>query len=319
LNAHRARLAEVGAREDSVAVWKKVMSVHAAMVDFAIRRTLFRALLVATLLLAALVAAAPVYAQFGATNASRVAALQLPKIERDGVILYYSPGAKDEAEFYANEAAAAVAWYRRALPWKGSIAMAVLDRAGFGVATAVTYPSPHAETLTGFIIIADHVTSHPGFDLWDIDERSINSAWLFHEMGHVIAHQLGVGSANLWVNELIASVIMAGYVRAERPEFAGFQSGMPPRFAHANHFRTLAEFDTLYFAMGQLDYLWFHFYIARIADYLVSGPDALANVVMAMLRQFPELPRRGPETVTQTLERLERVRPGVSALAAGLL
>jgi hypothetical protein len=294
--------------------------VDAQMADFGIRPTLFRAVLFATVLLAALLAAAaPVYAQFGPTNASRVAALQLPKIERDGIVLSYSPGARDEAEFYATEAAAAVAWYHRALPWNRSIAMAVLDPAGFRLATAIPYPSPHAETLTGFIIIADDVTSHPGFDLWDIDERSINAAWLFHEMGHVIARELGIGSANLWVNELIASVIMAGYVRAERPQFAGFQSGMPPRFAHANHFSTLEEFDTLYFAMGQLDYLWFHFHIARIADYLVSGPDGFATVVEALRRQFPASPQRQPETVAQTLERLERVRPGVSALAAGLI
>jgi hypothetical protein len=271
-------------------------------------------------LLAALLAGtASAYAQFGPTNASRVAAPQLPKIEREGVTLSYAPSAKDEAEFYANEAAAAVAWYHRTLPWKGSIAMAVLDPAGFRLATAIPYPSPHAYPLTGFIIIADHVTSHPGFDLWDIDERSINAAWLFHEMGHVIAYDLGIGSANLWVNELIASVIMAGYVRAERPQFAGFQSGMPPRFAHANHFSTLDEFDTLYFAMGQLDYLWFHFHIARIADYLVSGPDGLATVVAALLREFPASPPAQPVTVAQTLERLERVRPGVSALAAGLM
>jgi hypothetical protein len=281
---------------------------------------LFRAIRLAAVLLVALLAVAvPAHAQFGATNASRVASLQLPKIERDGLVLSYSPAAKDEAEFYATEAAAAVAWYHRTLPWKGSIAMAVLDPAGFRLATSIAYPSPHAETLTGFIIIADHATSHPGFELWDIDERSINAAWLFHEMGHVIAHQLGIGSNNLWVNELIASVIMAGYVRAERPQFAGFQSGMPPRFANANHFSTLEEFDTLYFNMGQLDYLWFHFHIARIADYLVSGPDGLATVLVALRREFPELPRRQPETVAQTLERLERVRPGVGALAAALM
>ncbi len=284
------------------------------------RRTLLRTLRYVAVLLAALVAtAAPIHAQFGATNASRVAALQLPKIERDGVILHYSPGAKGEAEFYASEATAAVAWYHRTLPWKDSIAMAVLDPAGFRLATAIPYPSPHAETLTGFIIIADHVTSHPGFNLWDIDERSINAAWLFHEMGHVIAHALGIGSSNFWVNELIASVIMAGYIRAERPQFAGFQSGMPPRFANANHYRTLTDFDNLYFDMGQLDYLWFHFHIARIADYLVSGPDGLAMVVEALRREFPASPRRERETVARTLERLERVRPGVTALAAGLM
>jgi len=124
---------------------------------------LFRAMRLAAGLLAALVAVAvPAQAQFGATNASRVADLQLPRIERDGLVLSYSPAAKDEAEFYATEAAAAVAWYHRTLPWKGSIAMAVLDPAGFRLATSIAYPSPHAETLTGFVIIVDV----PQFEAW---------------------------------------------------------------------------------------------------------------------------------------------------------
>ena len=161
--------------------------------------------------------------------------------------------------------------------------------------------------------------SHPGFDLWGIDGRDINAAWTFHEMGHVIAHDLGIASANAWVNELIASVIMAGYVRAERPQFAGFQSGMPPRFANANHFSTLEQFDSLYFAMGQLDYLWFHFYIAQIADYLASGPGGIVAAVNGLKREFPAAANRGVEPVAQTLYRLERITQGVTALAAPLM
>jgi hypothetical protein len=195
--------------------------------------------------------------------------------------------------------------------------MAVLDKAGYALTTPVPYPSPHAEPRTRFIIIADHVESHPGFDLWDIPGRDINAAWLFHEMGHVIARDLGVGSANMWVNELIASVIMAGYVRAERPQFAAFQGGMPPRFADANHFSTLADFDDLYFGMGQLDYLWFHFHIARIADFLAGGPGGLPAAVEALRREFPAGGER--QTVPETLQRLEHVRAGVTALAAPLL
>ncbi len=268
------------------------------------------------ILLAATVCAA---AQVDDTNASRVAALHLNVIHRDGLTLSYSAGDEDEAEFYAGEVAAAVAWYRRTLPWDGSITMAVLNEADYRRTTPIPFPSPHAELGTRFIIIADHVETHPGFDLWGIDGRAINAAWAFHEMGHVIAHDVGIDSDNAWVNELIASVIMAGYVAAERPQFAGFQSGMPPRFAHANHFSTLEEFDTLYFAMGQLDYLWFHFHIAQIADYLTSGPGELAAAVDGLRREFPADAKRGRETVAQTLARLERIRPGVSALAAPLM
>jgi hypothetical protein len=269
-------------------------------------------------LLALACAIAPATAQVLGSNAARVAALGLDRIDGDGVSLSYSDGAEAEARFYAREVEAAVKWYRETLDWSGSITMAVLNAADYRRTTLIPYPSPHAETRTRFIIIADHVETHPGFDLWDIDGRAINAAWTFHEMGHVIARDLGIASANLWVNELIASVIMAGYVRAERPQFAGFQSGMPPRFADAGHYETLAEFDQLYFDMGQFDYLWFHFHIARIADHMVSVPGGLSAVVDGLRREFPIEVGRGRETIAQTLVRLERIAPGVAELAAPL-
>jgi hypothetical protein len=213
---------------------------------------------------------------------------------------------------------AAVAWYRRTLAWDGSVDMAVLDEADYRRTTGIPYPSPHAEIRTGFIIIADHVETHPGFGLWEIDGRDINTAWTFHELGHVIAHDLGIASANVWVNELIASVIMAGYVRAERPEFDGFQSGMPPRFADAGHFATLADFDELYFSMGQYDYLWFHFHLARIADFMAGQPGGLSAAAAGLRREFPAGAGRGRETIAATLERLERIAPGLTATVGGL-
>ena len=147
----------------------------------------------------------------------------------------------------------------------------------------------------------------------------MNTAWLFHEMGHVIARDLGTGSGNLWVNELIANVLMAGYIRAERPELIGYQSGMPPRFAEANRFETLAEFDQFYFSMGQLDYLWFHFHIARVAGFMVAGPGGLAVVVEGFLHEFPAGAGRGRESIEETVDRLERISPGVAALVQPLI
>jgi len=260
--------------------------------------------------------AIPANSQFLRTIEGRVTALDLPTIAEDGVVIAYSEGVAEEAAFYAAEAEAAAAWYRSVLDWDAPILMAVLDAEDFARTTSVPYPSPHAEIATGFIVIADRVESHPGFDFWDIAGRDINAAWLFHEMGHVIARQLGVASNNLWVNELIASVIMAGYVREERPEFGAFQDGMPPRFAGEGNYATLAEFDRLYFAMGQFDYLWFHFHIAEIADYVVAGAGGLAPAMDGLAAAFPiGLP---PETIAATLEKLEAIAPGVMELAAPL-
>jgi hypothetical protein len=248
------------------------------------------------------------------TNLQRLEASGLPK--REGAItLYYSRGAEREADIYGAEMAAAAMWFRSQLNWNEHLTIAVLDKADFGRITSIPYPSPHAETLTGLIIIADHVVEHPGFDRWDINEVAINCAWSFHEIGHVMARDLGIASGNAWINELAASTFMAAYIRAQRPQFAGFQSGMPPRFNSTGRVSRLTEFDTLYFSIGQWDYLWYHFHFARIADYLAGAGD-LRTVADALRREFPASRRR--ETTAQTFERLERIRPGVTAFAGPL-
>lgn len=127
----------------------------------------------ALLVLLLSIVAAPAAAQPLATNAGRVTLLGLDRILGDGMSLFYSRGAETEAGFYATEVEAAVRWYRETLGWAGSVAMAALSEADYRRTTAIPYPSPHAEIATGFIIIADHVESHPGFDLWDIDTRAI--------------------------------------------------------------------------------------------------------------------------------------------------
>lgn len=251
------------------------------------------------------------------TIADRVGLLGLDAYVSAGMVLSYSDGAEEEAHFYATEVESAISWYRETLGWTGSITMAVLNERDYSLTTSLPYPTPHTETATGFIIVAERIETHPGFELWDLEARAVNAAWAFHEIGHVIASDLGIGSANLWINELIANVVMAGYIRAERPMLVGYQSGMPPRFVDANRFETLAEFDQLYFAMGQLDYLWFHFHIARIADYLVSGPGLVA-AVEGLRREFPAERGRARESIAETFGRLEQIRSGVTNIAGPL-
>jgi hypothetical protein len=255
--------------------------------------------------------------QRAVTNADRVAALGLEQIVEPGLVVYHSAGVGSAARFFADEAAAALAWFRQSLGWDRPVAMAVLSRADFLRLTPIPYPSPHAESATGFIIIADNVEEHPGFDLWDLDGDALNAAWMFHELGHVLARSLGIGSANSWINELIASTFMAAYIRAQRPEFAGFQSGMPPRFARAGRYQTLSQFDELYFAMGQFDYLWFHFHIAQVADFLAADAEMLPAIVEGLRAEFP-LGARGREPVGVTLDRLESVKLGTAAFVQSL-
>jgi len=250
------------------------------------------------------------------TNQARVEALALPRF--DGAItLHYSPPAAAEAARTRAELEAAVLWFRRRLGWTATVRVAVLSKPDFARATAIPYPTPHAESSTGFIILADRVDEHPGFERWDLDGPALNAAWGVHELGHVLARDLGIASANSWVGELVANIFMAAYVRAERPALAGFQSGLPPRFRAPPRYTRLAELDALYFSIGQENYLWFQFEIARLADYLVAAKD-LPVVVADLQREFPAAARRGRESVAETFTRLERVRAGVTAAAGAL-
>ena len=229
-----------------------------------------------------MLAVGPVCAQ-PSTIEGRVLQLGLGSIAANGVVVFHSADATEAAAFFARELDAALAWYAEELGWHGTIRAAVLNAADYRLVTPLPYPSPHTESATNFIVLADRANSHPGFELWDLDSEVVSAAWAFHEVGHVIARDLNVVSGNLWINELIANVIMAGYIRAERPDLMGYQSGMPSRFANANTYSRLSEFDELYFQMGQLDYLWFHFHLAAIADFLVAGPGGLAGAMVSYL------------------------------------
>ena len=251
-----------------------------------------------------------------AGNLERLEALGLPT-ETGALTLHYSPSAQGVAVAYAADISAGVAWYRDRLAWAGAVTVAVLDEADFARVTGIPYPSPHMEPQSGLIIIADRIDSHPGFELWDLAATPLNTAWALHEVGHLVARDLGITATSSWINELIANVVMAGYVRAERPDLAGFQSGLPPRFADAGRYRRLAEFDTLYFSMGQFNYLWFQFQIARIADYLAADTD-FTTLIAGFGREFPAAAPRRRLPPDAALQRLERIRPGVTAFADAL-
>lgn len=261
---------------------------------------------------------APATAQ---TDLDRLNALQLPHIAGQILTLDYSERAAEIAGAYQPEIASAAHWYARTTGWVPSLndrlRVAVLTAEDYALVGTIPFPTPYTETRTGLIVIADDVSSHPGFELWDIDPFELNIAWAFHEMGHKIARDLGIWSPSFFVNELIANVFMAGYIRAERPIFLAYQSGIPPRFADAGVLTKLDDFDRVYFQMGQANYLWFHFQLAAMADFVVEGEDF--GALIDRLGEEFDLTHPRVETVEQSLARLEAIKPGITALAAPML
>ncbi len=266
---------------------------------------------------AALGAQAALAAEEG-SDLTRLMALDLPV--RNGLIaLHYSPSARAPAEIYADALERAVGWYRGKTGWTGHLVMAVLNADDWAkVSGAIPYPSPYSENASSLVVMPDRIDRHPGFDQWDLEPVALNAALTFHEIGHVIASQTGIWSNNTWVNELVANAFLAAYVRAERPAFAGLLNGVPPRFTDFGRYTALVDFDDIYYSMGALNYAWFQFKIAALADYLVSGQD-FADVVAALRREFPPATGSAREPLLATFERLERIRPGITAKARDLL
>jgi hypothetical protein len=257
---------------------------------------------------------APATAQ---TGLDRLNALHLPQVSGTVLTIDHSEAAAEIAGAYQPEIAAAAHWFARTTGWVPSLnarlRVAVLTAEDYARVGTIPYPTPYTETRTGMIVIADDVSSHPGFELWDIDPFELNIAWAFHELGHKIARDLGIWSPSFFVNELIANVFMAGYIRAERPIFLAYQSGIPPRFADAGALTSLEAFDQVYFSMGQQNYLWFHFHLAEMADFMVKDAD-FGELIDRLGEEF-QLANPRPETVAESLARLERVTPGITALA----
>ncbi len=254
----------------------------------------------------------------GQTDFAHLMALDLP-VRSGAIELRYSPAAEAAANLYADALEHAVGWYRDKTGWTGHLVMAVLSEEDWAkVSQVIPYPSPHAEITTGLVVMPDRIDRHPGFDQWDLEPVGLNAALTFHEIGHVIASQTGIWSNNYWVNELVANAFLAAYVRAERPEFAGLLNGVPPRFTDFGRYTALVDFDDIYYAMGALNYAWFQFKIAALADDLVSGQD-FADVVAALRREFRPAGGNTREPLAETFVRLERIRPGITGKARDML
>lgn len=234
--------------------------------------------------------------------------------------LYCSPGAETEADRYAAALGEAVAWFREAIGWEGRFAMAVLDAADYERYAGQTYPVPFAEVVTGLVVMPDSIATFPGFDAWGLDAVELNANLTLHEIGHAIAHDIGLWSSSHWVNELVANVFLAAYLRAEQPDNR-LLDGVPPGFADAARTTNLVDLDDHYAGVGLDNYAWFQFRLATMADHLAADAD-FAELIAALTAAFPAEEAKIASvlpTPEEALRRLEAIAPGISALAADLL
>lgn len=241
----------------------------------------------------------------------------MPVAVIDGTKVYHSATARPQAETYGKAIAEAIAFHRAELGWSGDLAVAVLDADDWRELVALPYPVPHAELTWNLVVMPDSIAGFPGFDLWDFDAEALNVSLTFHEIGHVIANQLDLRSDNHWIEELVADLFLAAYVRAERGDLAAILSGVPPRFSNPGPYDQLADFDFFYAQVGLESYAWFQFRLAEAADRMLAN-RRFADIVRGLRREFPKQLRLRRETVGRTLERLERIVPGASDALADM-
>jgi hypothetical protein len=270
----------------------------------------------AALALAAGLVAIPAAAQDTSNDLDRLLALGLP-VKAGAIVLHYSPSTAAVAGTYADALTDAVAWYRARLDWMNPVVMAVLDRDDYARVANVPYPVPYAERATGLVVMPDSIAGYPGFHRWHLDPVTLNANLTFHEIGHVIAWQTGIWSNSHWVNEFVADVFLAGYLRAEKPDDRTLLDGVPPGFEDAGKITSLTELDDRYAGVGLLNYAWFQFRLAALADFLVAGRN-FAGIVDGLREAFPKqeyLSISAMPTPDEALRRLERTAPGIAAMA----
>lgn len=237
----------------------------------------------------------------------------LPSMTVEGVRVYHSASAAAQAGTYGQAIAGALAWYRAQLGWEGEVSLVVLDRADWRrFVLFLPYPVPHAERAWNLVVMPDSIRQFPGFARWGLDGETLNLGLTFHEIGHVVAEQIGLRSGNFWIEELIANLFLAAYVRAEHPELSGILAGVPAGFSNPGPFDQLFDFDTFYAAGGLENYAWFQFRLALLADRM-AGTTAFPALIAGMRQAFPAEQVAIRRTVAWTLATLEAIAPGSTA------
>lgn len=240
-----------------------------------------------------------------------------PSIEIAGMRVFHSPGSEAQARAYGETVADAARWYRANTDWRGPLTMAVLDRKDWADLVTWPYPVPHAEITGSMVVMPRDIASFPGFDRWGLDGHQLNLALTLHELGHIIMREQDIRPANHWIDELVANVVMAAYVREAAPDLEFILEGPPAGFANPGPHDQLVDLDNFYSGGGLENYAWFQFRLAVLADHLARSRP-VAALIEELAAAFPEPPPGIRDAVFATLAKLDAIAPGSSALVADM-
>ena len=178
-------------------------------------------------------------------------------------------GAEDRALRYAKTIQRALAFFRTELGWSVDFKLAVLDRPAWEKASGVPWPAPFVQPSEAYIVMPASIVDYPGFDQWSFDDQALTEVLTVHEVGHALASANGLESANHWVHELIADLFLAAFVREKERAMMPLLAGPPEGFGPFKHTQ-FADLDYLYSGVGLLNYAWYQFELARLANRMLD-------------------------------------------------
>jgi hypothetical protein len=235
-------------------------------------------------------------------TSSKVRLLEAP----GPVPILYVPSAESRAVQIQKAVEAAYAWYEKQLHLHAPVTIYVLDKDMWGRFGGSNYPLPFTRSgPTGQIVMPDVG-----------DANQVVFPGLYHELGHVYAYPLNIRSGNQFVNEFVAQIFAAGYLRAENLTLVlqsppdRYPAGASPRYT------SLADLDYLYEGVGADNYLWFQDQLGKLADYLVKD-QSFPAIIEKLQAAFPA-GKAKHETLEEIDVHLETIRPGFKAMAGSL-
>jgi hypothetical protein len=246
-------------------------------------------------------------AQVADSPSTKLRNLHLPE-SPGSVPVVYAPSAKERALRYQKELQGAHAWFEEQLRIQVPTVLAVLDREEFQ-AQGGHWPLPHSNprSAPGIVFLPSHMEDLVGPEP---KAKTPGEYITYHEAGHIFADRLKIGSGNSFVNELVANVFMAGYIREKRPDLQWVLEGPSAgHFQHTPRYTSLADLDYIYIGVGAENYAWFQYHLQRIANFLLIGQEFPA-VIEGLQREFPAATPK-QETLDQIVVHLDRIRPGV--------
>lgn len=249
------------------------------------------------------------------------------------MLTYYSDGKRERAEKTRTDIEAMNAFFQERLGIRADVALAVVDSGSWAKVNSKPYGLPNInQRVTPPVIYMPATSGGMAFQLMMARKEAIPAEELeayvrasgkefeavaddfvdliaFHELGHALVRQFGIGPRCHWLNEFLASYFSYAFVSGQSPakkrvfDLLGRPSKVRPKNT------TLEDLERIYNRVD--DYGWYQgMFEERIHEIY---PRLGLEFVKDARREFPQVAKPEPLPPAEVLGRLERIAPGFEA------